>query len=222
VADHQPSLVDDAREQLSARSTSIVAAAPASARKRGSLHSLPARREPDADAAADRRAVAEPEPGWLRRGLSRRPFRQWRRPNYQERRRPRKRCESPLSRAQATRRRKRTHCCASVPNSRGLTARVSCRGRLQGHSTAHRMADPVSFSRWFGRLALGPRLSRSGRFLSKAAPNSGHECEKQKRRKEHQMHCPLHQVSATGAERDGAHQERHGEHRHVLGLQAQN
>jgi AraC-like DNA-binding protein len=50
---------------------------------------------------------------------------------------------------------------------------------------------------------------------------SGHEREEQERCKEHQMHCPLHHVSATGAESDGAHQERHREHPNVRGLQAQ-
>src|SRR5262249_4741571 len=44
---------------------------------------------------------------------------------------------------------------------------------------------------------------------------SGHERQEQKRRKEHQMHCHLHHISATGAKRDRAHHESQSRHREV-------
>jgi hypothetical protein len=52
------------------------------------------------------------------------------------------------------------------------------------------------------------RFRPSRPLCSKAAPNSRHEREEQECRKNHQMDCPLHHVSATGAESDSADQER--------------
>ena len=63
-----------------------------------------------------------------------------------------------------------------------------------------------------------------GGFLRRAlAPcmNSGDEGDKKVCRKKDQMDRPLHQVSATCAKSDGAHQERYHEHSDVLGLQPQ-
>ena len=50
---------------------------------------------------------------------------------------------------------------------------------------------------------------------------SGHECQEQICDKQHEMHCPLHHVSATGAERDRTHQKRHRKQGHLLWRQTQ-
>lgn len=54
-----------------------------------------------------------------------------------------------------------------------------------------------------------------------ALMNSVHEGDKKVCRKKDQMDRPLHQVSATCAKSDGAHQERYHEHSDVLRLQPQ-
>ena len=73
------------------------------------------------------------------------------------------------------------------------------------------------------RLYRGPVPHDGGnpRGPPTALMNSVHEGDKKVCRKKDQMDRPLHQVSATCAKSDGAHQERYHEHSDVLRLQPQ-